>query len=50
MYSWVYFTFTKGGKFEKPLVILTVYVHMYTLENSPQNDCNRELFSWSITF
>ena len=44
MYTGVYLTFTTSGKIWKTaghIDFQSVYVHMDTLENSRQNDCNR---------
>ena len=51
----VYLTFRKGGKILKtanPIDPQTVYniIHIYTLENNRQNDCNRGLFSQPAGF
>ena len=49
----VYLAFTTNSKIRKTAVHIdpqTDYVHMYTLENSWQNDCNSGLFSLSAGF
>ena len=45
--------FTRSGKIRKTggnIQPYTVYVHLYTLENSQQNDCNKGDFRHLLTF